>query len=124
MLISKNQVQYKRQISTKKCKLNVTKNLLNNRIAKIWNGLDENIVLAYKRYRNLVNAIIRRQKNAAYKQFFCNNNCSDMWIKIKKLTDHKQYNTIPDDIFYGNNTFSKCERINAFNKFFSSIATR
>ena len=23
----------------------------------------------------------------------------------------------------GNNTFSKCERINAFNKFFSSIAT-
>ena len=32
------------QISTHKCKLNVTKNLLNNRIAKIWNGLDENIV--------------------------------------------------------------------------------
>ena len=46
-----------------------------------------------------------------------------MWVKIKKLTDHKKYNTIPDDIFYGNNTFSKCERINAFNTFFSSIAT-
>ena len=53
----------------------------------------------YKRYRNKVNAIIRRQKNAAYKQFFCNNNCSDMWVKIKKLTNHKKYNTnecIPD----------------------------
>ena len=46
-----------------------------------------------------------------------------MWVKIKKLTDHKKYNTIPNDIFYGNNTFSKCERINAFNTFFSSIAT-
>ena len=77
----------------------------------------------YKRYRNKINAIIHRQKKAAYKQFFCNNNCSDMWVKIKKLTDHKEYNTIPDDIFYGNNIFSKCERINAFNKFFSSIAT-
>ena len=46
-----------------------------------------------------------------------------MWVKIKKLTDHKKYNTIPDDICYGNNTFSKCERINAFNTCFSSIAT-
>ena len=46
-----------------------------------------------------------------------------MWVKIKKLTDHTKYNTIPDDISYGNNTFSKCERINAFNTFFSSIAT-
>ena len=44
----------------------------------------------YKIYRNKVNAIKRRQKNAAYKQFFCNNNCSDMWVKIKKLTDHKK----------------------------------
>ena len=34
------------QISTNACKLNLTKNLLNNRIAKIPNGLDENIVLA------------------------------------------------------------------------------
>ena len=34
------------QISTNTCKLNVTTNLLNNRIATIWNGLDENIVLA------------------------------------------------------------------------------
>ena len=76
-----------------------------------------------KRYRNKVNAIIRRQKNAAYKQFFCNNNCSYMWVKIKKLTDHNKLNTIPYDIFYGNNTFSKCERINAFNTLFSSIAT-
>ena len=47
----------------------------------------------YKIYRNKINAIIRRQKNAAYKQFFCNNNCSDMWVKIKRLTDHK--NIIP-----------------------------
>ena len=46
-----------------------------------------------------------------------------MWVKIKKLTDHKKYNNIPDDIFYGNNTFSKLERINVFNTFFSSIAT-
>ena len=29
------------QISMNTCKLNVTKNLLNNRIANIWNGLDE-----------------------------------------------------------------------------------
>ena len=77
----------------------------------------------YKRYINKVNAIIRRQKNAAYKQFFCNNNCSPMWVKIKKLTDHNNYNTILDDIFYDNNTFSKCKRINAFNTLFSSIAT-
>ena len=73
----------------------------------------------YKRYRNKVNAIIRRQKNAVYKKFFCNNNSSDMWVKIKKLTDHKKYNTIPDYILYGNTTFSKYERI----CFFSSIAT-
>ena len=77
----------------------------------------------YKRYRNNVNSIISRQKNAANKQFFCNNNCTDMWVKIKKLTDHNKYNTIPDDICYGNNIFSKCERINAFNTIFSSIAT-
>ena len=77
----------------------------------------------YKIYRNKVNAIIRRQKNAAYKQFFCNNNCSDMWVKIKKLTYHKKYNTIPDNICYGNNIFSNCEIKSAFNKFFSSIAT-
>ena len=80
-------------------------------------------IARYKRYRNKVNAIIRLQMNAAYKQFFCNNNCSDRWVKIKKLTDHKKYNTIPDDIFYGNNTFRKFERINAFNTFSSSIAT-
>ena len=46
-----------------------------------------------------------------------------MWEKIKKLTSHKKYNTIPDDIFYGNNIFSKCEIINTFNKFLSSITT-
>ena len=46
-----------------------------------------------------------------------------MWVKIKKLTDLNKYNTIPDDICYGNNIFRKCERINAFNKIFSSIAT-
>ena len=81
-------------------------------------------IYRYKRYINKVNAIIRRQKNAAYKQFCCDNICSDMWVKNKKLTDHTKYNTVLDDIFYGNNTFSKCERINAFNKFFfSSIAT-
>ena len=34
------------KISTNKYNLNVTKNLLNNRIAKIWNCLDENIVFA------------------------------------------------------------------------------
>ena len=38
------------QISTNKCKLNVTKNLLNNLITKIWNGLDENILLANSLY--------------------------------------------------------------------------
>ena len=26
-----------------------------------------------------------------------------MLVKIKKLTDHKKYNTIPDNICYGNN---------------------
>ena len=46
-----------------------------------------------------------------------------MWVKIKKLTDHKKYNTIPDDNFYDNIIFSKCDRINAFNAFFSSITT-
>ena len=46
-----------------------------------------------------------------------------MWVKIKKLTDHKKYNTILDNIFYGNNIFSKCERKNTFNKLFGSIAT-
>ena len=46
-----------------------------------------------------------------------------MWVKIKKLTDHKKYNTIPDNICYGNNIFSNFERKSAFNKFFSSIAT-
>ena len=75
-------------------------------------------IYRYKRYINKVNAIIRRKKNAAYKQFCCDNICSDMWVKNKKLTDHTKYNTVLDDIFYGNNTFSKCERINAFNKFF------
>ena len=44
-------------------------------------------------------------------------------LKFKKLTDHKKYNTIPDNICYGNNIFSNCERKSAFNKFFSSIAT-
>ena len=43
-------------------------------------------------------------------RFFCNINYSDMWFKIKKLTDHKKYNTIPDDILYGNNIFIKYER--------------
>ena len=38
------------QISMNTCKLNVTKNLLNNRIAKIWNGLDEHIVLENSLY--------------------------------------------------------------------------
>ena len=38
------------QISTNKCKLNVTKNLLNNLITKIWNGLDENMLLANSLY--------------------------------------------------------------------------
>ena len=33
-----------------------------------------------------------------------------MWFKIKKITDHKKYDTIPDYIFYGNNIFSKYER--------------
>ena len=80
------------------------------------------IVDRYKIYRNKVTAIIRRQNNAAYKQN-CNNNYSYIWVKIKKLTDHKKYNTIPDNIFYGNNIFSKCERKHAFNPFFSSIAT-
>ena len=46
-----------------------------------------------------------------------------MWVKIKKVIDHKKYNTFPYDIFYGNNTFSKCERIHSFNTFFSSIVT-
>ena len=54
--------------------------------------------------------------------FFCNNNCSDMCVKIKKLTYHKKYNTIPDDIFYDNNIFSEYEK-KTFNTFFSSIAT-
>ena len=40
---------------------------------------------------------------------FRNNNCSDMWVKIKKLTDHTKCNTIHDDIFYNNNTFSRYE---------------
>ena len=38
------------QISMNTCKLNVTKHLLNNRIAKIWNGIDEQIVLANSLY--------------------------------------------------------------------------
>ena len=38
------------QIITNKCKLNVIINLLNNRIAKIWNGLDDNILLANSLY--------------------------------------------------------------------------
>ena len=38
------------QIITNKCKLNVIKNLLYNQIAKILNGLDENIVLANSLY--------------------------------------------------------------------------
>ena len=38
------------QISMNTCKLNVTKNLLNNRIANIWNGLDDNILLANSLY--------------------------------------------------------------------------
>ena len=33
-----------------------------------------------------------------------------MWVKIKKLTDPKKYNTIPDNINYSNNIFSKYER--------------
>ena len=39
-----------------------------------------------------------------------------------KLTDHKKYNTIPYNIFYSNNIFSKCERKNAFKKCVSSIS--
>ena len=48
------------QISMNTCKLNVTKNLLNNRIAKIWNGLDEHIVLANSLYtfKNHIKKII------------------------------------------------------------------
>ena len=37
--------------------------------------------------------MISRHTKAAYRQFLCNNNCSDMWVKIKKLTGHK--NIIP-----------------------------
>ena len=48
------------QISMNTCKLNVTKNLLNNRIAKIWNGLDEHIVLENSLYtfKNHIKKII------------------------------------------------------------------
>ena len=48
------------QISMNTCKLNVTKNLLNNRIANIWNGLDEHIVLANSLYtfKNHIKKII------------------------------------------------------------------
>ena len=48
------------QISTNKCKLNVTKNLLNNLITKIWNGLDENILLANSLYtfKNYIKKVI------------------------------------------------------------------
>ena len=28
------------------------------------------------------------------------NNCSEMWVKIKKLSDHTKYNTISDNISY------------------------
>ena len=56
-------------------------------------------------------------------KFCCNNNCSDMLVNIKKLTDHNKFNIIPDNICYGNNIFSKDEIINTFNKLFSSIAT-
>ena len=58
-----------------------------------------------------------------YKLFFCINNCSDIWVKIKKLTNHKKYNTIPDNIFYDNNIFSKCEIKMSFSTCFSLIAT-
>ena len=37
---------YKLYKKENKCKLNVRKNLINNRIAKIWNSLDLNIVSA------------------------------------------------------------------------------
>ena len=40
-----------------------------------------------------------------------------MLVKIKKLTDHNKCNTLPDNILYGNNIISKCERKNAFNSF-------
>ena len=56
-----------------------------------------------------MNATICRKRRKLY-TVFGNNNSSDMWVTIKKLTDHKKYNTIPDDIFYGNNIFGKCER--------------
>ena len=39
-----------------------------------------------------------------------------MWVKINKLTDHKQYNTIPDDIFYGNNKDFPKEIYNTYAK--------
>ena len=48
------------QISMNTCKLNVTKNLLNNRIDNIWNCLDEHIVLANSLYtfKNHIKKII------------------------------------------------------------------
>ena len=48
------------QISMNTCKQNVTQHLLNNRIANIWNGLDENIVFANSLYtfKNHIKKII------------------------------------------------------------------
>ena len=50
--------------------------ILKKKIISIFSNFKNTVSIdRYKRYRNKVNAIIRRQKNAAYKQFFCNNNC-------------------------------------------------
>ena len=49
------------QIIKNKCKLNVTKNLLNNRIVKINNSLDENIILEISLYifKNYIKKVIK-----------------------------------------------------------------
>ena len=83
--------------------------------------------LYYKRYRNLLTTVIRKEKQSYYFRAFsvCNNSVKNKWKLINKLLSAKSKSGVINSITVGNTEFcNSLEISNQFNNFFSTIADK
>ena len=83
--------------------------------------------LQYKSYNNRVNALVRKCKRDYYRNIFANfkNNTRKLWKTINNLTKPPSPKQNFNSIIADNKIITKANDIsNAFNKFFTSIATK
>ena len=76
----------------------------------------------YKKYRNKLNIMIRRQKNHVMHTFLYQSH-NETWKKIKTLINKNSKDTIPDNLYIQDSLIDKSDRAQAFNDLFASIGS-